>query len=411
MKILFVKQLFNPEPTAKSLDFALELKNRGHEVQVLTGFPSYPYGKIYEGYKQKLWQKETIEGIEVIRVPIYPNQSDSGLKRMLHYLSFALSASVIGLSLIRKPDVAFVYQGAIPAAIPAIILKKFLGVPFLYDINDLWPDTVVVSGMMQNKFLLKIINKWCQLNYRYAAHISVATPGFKRKLMERNVPEEKITIVSNWSRDTFSHEQLPPKVRDSTFPKGMLNILYAGNLGVVQSLYTVIDAAEILQNNNSKQILFTFLGAGAERDNLVAYTKERDLKNIQFLPRVNSDEVVQYLNSADVLLVHLRNNELFKITIPSKILSYLRTGKPILLGLNGDAQYLVDEAEAGYIFEPENSIDLVNKIKDLLKKNGEEIASMGNKGKKYYDEFLSIESNTTKLIDCFKQCIIANERL
>ena len=152
MKILFIKQLFNPEPTAKSLDFALELKKRGHEVQVLTGFPSYPYGKIYDGYKQKLWEKENIEGIEVIRVPIYPNQSNSGFKRMLHYLSYAITASIFGLFLIKKPDVSFVYQGAIPVAIPAIILKKIKGVPFLYDINYLWQETVSVSAMMENRF-------------------------------------------------------------------------------------------------------------------------------------------------------------------------------------------------------------------------------------------------------------------
>src|SRR5690606_35190226 len=121
MKILFIKQLFNPEPTAKSLDFALELKKRGHEVQVLTGFPSYPIGKIYEGYKQSLWKKEIMQGIEVIRVPIYPNQSDSGMKRMLHYLSYAFSASVLGPFLVKKPQVAFVYQGAIPVGVPATI--------------------------------------------------------------------------------------------------------------------------------------------------------------------------------------------------------------------------------------------------------------------------------------------------
>lgn len=408
MKILFIKQLFNPEPTAKSLDFALELQKRGHEVQVLTGFPSYPYGEIYDGYKQKLWQKETMEGIEVIRVPIYPNQSSSGFKRMLHYLSYAITATAIGLFLIKKPDVSFVYQGAIAVAIPAIILKTLKGVPFLYDINDLWPDTVAVSGMMGNRSLLRLIEKWCHFNYKNADHISVATPGFKRKLISRGVSERKITVVSNWSRDTFSYKKLPPNERKTIFPDEKLNILYAGNLGVVQSLYTVIDAAEIFQKRNNDKILFTFLGAGAEEENLKEYANNRNLKNVQFLPRVSSDEVIEYLNSADILLVHLRNNELFKITVPSKILSYLRTGKPILLGLRGDAQELVEDAEAGFMFEPENPDDLISNIENILDKNSDEVKTMGQKGKEYYNEFLSIESNTTKLIECFEKCISNN---
>ena len=404
MKILFIKQLFNPEPTAKSLDFALELKKRGNRVQVLTGFPSYPIGKIYDGYKQRLWKKEEMEGIEIIRVPIYPNQSDNGKKRMLHYLSYACSASIIGPFLVDKPDVAFVYQGAIPVGIPAILQKWFRGVPFVYDINDLWPETVAVSGMMKNKKLLKIIEKWTQINYKQAAKISVATPGFKQKLIEKNVPEDKVVFVPNWSRDKFSFEVLDEKLKDKYFPKETFNILYAGNLGVVQALDIILKVAEIFQKEG-KNVLFTLLGGGADEKRLRQKTNEMLLDNVQFIDRVNGSEVIKYLNSADALFVHLKNTDLFEITIPSKILSYLRTGKPILLGLKGNAAEIIESSKAGLLFEPENYTDLIEKINILLELTENERENMGKKGIIYYNENLSIEASTDKLEKIFYEVI------
>lgn len=405
MRILFIKQLFNPEPTAKSLDFALELKKRGHEVQVLTGFPSYPLGKIYPGYKQKLWQREKMEGIDIIRVPIYPNQSDSGSKRMLHYLSYAFSASILGSFLVKKPDVAFVYQGAIPVGIPATVFKWFRGVPFVYDINDLWPETVAVSGMMSNKKLLQFIEAWCKFNYRQAAKITVATPGFRDKLINKGVPSDKIDFVPNWSRDKYSDEKLSEKLKEKYFPADRFNILYAGNLGVVQNLDVVLHTAQEYQKKRNNNIFFTLLGGGADEKRLKEKKKALQLDNVQFLPRVDGSEVIKYLNSADALFVHLKNTSLFEITIPSKILSYLRTGKPILLGLKGNAADIIKESKAGSLFEPENSTDLIEKIDELVNKTAEERDEMGRKGIQYYNNNLSIVSSSDKLEKTFYKVI------
>jgi glycosyltransferase involved in cell wall biosynthesis len=403
MKILLVKQLFNPEPTAKSLDFAKELISRGHEVEVLTGFPSYPIGKIYKGYKQRLFKRETLEGVNLIRVPIYPDHSASGFKRILHYLSYAFSASFIGLWLIKKPDVCFVYQGAIPAAIPAIILKKLRAIPFLYDINDLWPETIVASGMMKNPRVLKFINKWCNWNYKNADFITVATPGFKKSLLSKNVPESKIEIVSNWSRDTISTDSLPEEVKNTYFDSNKINILYAGNLGIVQSLKTILITAKSIQEQGLDKVQFIFLGGGADENNLKEFASKNTLHNVSFIPRVESSEVSKYLNSADFLLVHLKNDPLFEITIPSKILAYLKSGKPILMGLKGDASDILNQAKAGYTFEPDTSEDLEIKIKKMLSLNPEQIIEMGENGKDYYKNNLSIISSVDKLENNFKK--------
>lgn len=405
MKILFIKQLFDPEPTAKSLDFALELVTRGHKVQVLTGFPSYPIGKIYEGYEQSLYQKELIEGIEVIRVPIYPSQDNNGFKRILHYLSYAISASLIGPFVVQKPDVAFVYQGAITVGIPAVIFKWFKGVPFVYDINDLWPETVQVSGMLKNKFGIKLIDKWCNFNYRQADRITVATPGFRKRLIEKSVPESKIDFVPNWSRDVFRTETLAEPLLSEIFPKSKINILYAGNLGVVQSLNVALNAMKILQDKGEKQVEFILLGDGADAERLKAYSRKLDLTNVKFLPRVNGKEVGLYLNSADILFVHLKKTELFSITIPSKILSYLRSGKPILLGLTGNSQDIISESQAGICFEPDNAKDLMEKIIYFLKMTSEDRETMGKNGILYYNKNLSIKSSSNKLIKNFEMAI------
>jgi len=405
MKILLVKQLFNPEPTAKSLDFAKELIRRGHEVEVLTGFPSYPLGKIYEGYRQSLFKREMMEGVSLIRVPIYPDHSSSGIKRFMHYFSYAISATFIGLFLVRKPDVCFVYQGAIPAAIPAIILKKLRGVPFLYDINDLWPETVAASGMLQKKGALKIINAWCNFNYRNASFISVATPGFYKRLISKGVSSEKMEIISNWSRDVISEERLPQNILDTYFRKETINILYAGNLGIVQSLETILKTARKLQEQGNKKIQFIFLGGGADEANLKNKSIDWELENVQFIPRVVSREVTKYLNAADFLLVHLKKDELFTITIPSKILAYLKSGKPILMGLEGDARDILENAQAGYAFEPDNPADLEEQIKKMMSLSDLEIEAMGVRGMNYYENHLSMMSSVDKLERNFKKIV------
>jgi len=397
MRILLVKQLFNPEPTAKSLDFAKELIKRGHEVEVLTGFPSYPIGRIYDGYKQRFYKREQMDGVSLIRVPIYPDHSSSGAKRFMHYISYAFSATFIGLFLIKKPDVCFVYQGAIPAAIPAIVLKKLRGIPFLYDINDLWPETVAASGMMKNKWMLKFIDAWCNFNYRNAKAITVATPGFYKTLISKNVPAKKLEIVSNWSRDKISSETLSRKILETYFRENKINILYAGNLGIVQSLATILKAAKKLKEAKNTKVQFIFLGGGADEETLKQCAIDWRLDNVSFIPRVESSEVTKYLNAADFLLVHLKKDELFKITIPSKILAYLKSGKPILMGLEGDAFDILKDAEAGFGFEPDNVDDLTLQIKKMMSLSSEEIKAMGLRGKTYYENNLSMGSSVDKL--------------
>ena len=403
-RILIIKQLWNPEPTAKSLDFAQALVKEGFEVEVLTGFPNYPIGRIYEGYKHNIWTVEYLGGIRTVRVPIYPQHSSKAYIRMLGYLSFGISSSLLGPFLCKKPDLIFAYQGSITIGMPALTFKFLRNVPFVYDINDLWPETVAASGMLNNIYALRLIRAWSKLNLSNASFISVATKGFKASLINDGYNSDKIEIISNWSRDAFTQEKLPENIRNEVFKKECFNILYAGNLGIVQSLYSILDGMKYFQNN-SRKINLVLLGDGAEKEGLINYVEKENLANVHFLPRVDSIEVSKYLNSADALLVHLKKTPLFEITIPSKILSYLRTSKPILCGLSGNASELVLEANAGVCFDPESPLKFCEAVDQMLSKLKESRGSSYNGGLEYYNRNLGIDTATTSFKEVFNKII------
>ncbi len=403
MKILFIKQLFYPEPTARSLDFALELKKNGHEVQVLTGFPSYPIGKIYKGYKQKFFYREKIEGIDVIRVPIFPDQSGRAIFRILNYLSYAISATIFGLPRVSKPDVVFVYHGALPVGIPAMIYKFFRRVPFVYDINDIWPETLAVSGLLKNKFLLNFVERWCSFTYKRADKITVLSEGFKTLLISKGVPEKKIHIVYHWSRDPISYVELEDKVvKEKFFPKEKINFLFPGNIGIGQSLLSILKVAKSL-NVPGSNVNFTFLGEGVSLKELKDFVEKEKLSNVCFHPRVLSSEVSSYLQSADVLIVHLKNTTLFEITIPSKTIAFMKAGKPILAGLKGNGAQLVKSAKAGLVCTPDDVNDIKEKVIQFASMDKEQLSDMGKNGLGFYEKNLSIGKNTKKYISIFEE--------
>ena len=192
MRILMLTQWFDPEPTFKGLAFAKELVRLGHEVEVLTGFPNYPGGELYEGYKIRLIQRENIDGISVLRVPLYPSHDGSALRRIANYVSFAFSAAFIGALLVKPADVMYVYHPPATVGFAASVIGMVRRIPFVYDIQDLWPDTLAATGMLNNPSILKLVDSGCRFIYRHAAKIVVLSPGFKEMLITRGVPAKKI---------------------------------------------------------------------------------------------------------------------------------------------------------------------------------------------------------------------------
>ncbi|MCI0498749.1 MAG: glycosyltransferase family 4 protein [Planctomycetales bacterium] len=408
MRILFITQWFQPEATFKGLPFAKELVKKGHHVQVLTGFPNYPTGKLFPGYKMKFFQREQMDGVDVVRVPLYPSHDSSALGRIVNYLSFALSAAVLGPWLTKKPDIIYAFHPPPTTYLPAFVLKLLYRVPVVYDIQDFWPETLAATGMFNNRWGLKLVDLYCRLFYKAADKIVVLSPGFKKKLIEKGVPEDSVEIIYNW----FDEKNLEVQTDDADLPdvltqKDTFKILFAGNMGKAQALETVLKAAAILKDSNPP-IKFVFIGGGVEVEHLKQQSVQMHLPNVCFLPPVPHSEIAAYLNASDVLLVHLKRDPLFEITVPSKIQAYLAAGKPILCAVPGDASDLVKQAGAGLECPSEDADALAKVALDLAQMPIETLSRMGRQGKEYYTKCLSLKAGVNHFEQLFGEVIKAH---
>jgi colanic acid biosynthesis glycosyl transferase WcaI len=402
MRILFISHYFQPEPNFfVGLPFARELARRGHQVEVLTGFPNYPGGKIYDGYHVRMLQREILDGIPVNRVHLYPSHDNSPIRRTLCYASFALSASTIGAWATKPADVAYVSQGPITVGLPACILKLLKGIPFVFHIMDLWPDSLLSTGMFNNRLGLKMVHGWCNFVYKRAAKIVAITPGMKQRLIERGVPHDKIEVIYNWCDDAQICRAKPnDELAKVLGMAGRFNIVFAGNMGKAQALAPVLDAARIVGEQQS-DIQFVFIGGGLDVDSLKQKTADLRLKNILFLSRRPVSEIGAILSLADVLFVHLKKDPLFEITIPSKTQAYMASGRPVLIGVPGDATDLVNRAEAGLPCEPENPQSIANAVLKFHAMPRSELDAMGQKGKRFYEQRLSFEIAVSRFENIF----------
>ena len=393
-RVLLLTQWFDPEPTFKGQVFARELVRQGFDVEVLTGFPNYPGGKVYPGYKIDLLQREIVDGVHITRVPLYPNHDQSAIKRVLNYASFAASALFYGLFMAKRADVIYAYQPPLTVGLSAAFMRMFRGIPVVLDIQDMWPDTLRATGMVTNPTTLNRVAAVCNWVYRHVDRVVVLSPGFKRLLVERGVPSAKLEMIYNWADEkslATPTGQLP-----LAFPApDRFRIVFAGNMGKAQALDAVLDAAAVLQTRASK-VCFVMIGGGVEVDRLMLRTAELKLNNIVFLPAVPMAEVGTLLHAADALLVHLRKDPLFEITIPSKTQAYMAVGKPLLMAVDGDAADLVLQSGGGLVAESENSESLVAAVETLQKLSLFDQQAMGARAQSYYQDHLALSVGVRK---------------
>lgn len=399
MKILIVTQWFDPEPTFKGLLFAKELVKAGHQVEVITGFPNYPGGKLYDGYSIKFHSKEVIDSVIIHRVPLYPAHDNSVIKRITNYISFAASSCLCGLFSVSKPDVIYSYHPPLTTALSATLISMIRRVPLVVDIQDLWPDTLAATGMLNNKKSLSLVETFCQLVYKRATKVIVLSPGFKKRLLERGVPEAKLEVIYNWCDEDALDNGVESSLKLPD--NGRLNLLFAGNLGNAQGLPAIIDAAKILHSKQAN-VNIVFLGAGIAKDKAIQQVDELTLDNVYFLPRVPMQEVGDILKQADILLVHLTDNELFSITIPSRTQAYMRIGKPIIMGVNGDASDIINQAKAGVTCKGNDPSSLADAVITIVNKSAKELDIMGNNAFDYYQQELSVAVGVKKFISVFE---------
>ena len=365
MRILVISQWFPPEPANLMLELSRTLQEFGHDVDVLTGFPNYPHGSLYDGYKLRPWQRETIEGIPVTRVYLYPDHSSSGLRRAANSASFALSSAAFAPFLLKRPDVIYAKHPPLTIGLPAVSLSKLWRIPMIYRVVDMWPETLRATGMVSSDRTYDRINDLGRFIYRNSSEISVISPGFRANLIEKGVPPQKIQVISDWVDSELYHPaERDPAQAEELGLAGKFNVMFAGNIGVAQGLDSVLEAAVLTQD--IKNLQYVLVGDGVELQRLKDVAREREIHKVRFLGRFPVEAMSGLYAHADVLLVHLKDDPLFRITIPHKIYAYLASAKPILVAVRGDASDVVVGAGAGLACDPENPQALAAAVREIV---------------------------------------------
>ena len=364
MRILFLTDNFPPEvnaPASRTYEHARRWVENGAEVTVITCAPNFPKGKVYPGYRNRLVSTETMNGIKVVRVLSYITANEGFVKRSLDYLSFAFTSFFAGL--FQKHDVIVATSPQFFTTFAGAALSFIRRKPWVFEVRDLWPESLVAVGAARNPLLIGLLERIELLLYRNAARVIVVTDAFKDNLIRRGIDPAKIDTITNGADLTlWEPRPIDLKLRTELGLTGKFVIGYVGTHGMAHGLDFIVRAASKLTEKN---IHFLFIGDGAEKDNVVTLARSLGVTNVSFQPSVPKEAVPQYLACMDAALVPLRRSDTFKTVIPSKIFEAAAMGKPILLGVEGQAEAIVNEFQAGLTFTPEDEESFLTTISSL----------------------------------------------
>ena len=380
VRVVIVTQYYPPEPIPKPHELARGLVERGHEVVVITGFPNYPAGRLYADTQMRPWKWDDVDGIRVLRLPLYADHSRSVVRRALNYGSFAVAAGLLGSILSGPVEVIFAEHPPLTIGLAAWIIGRLRQVPFLYAVNDLWPESVAATGMVRSRRLLDYVGRLERFVYRRAAAIAVISPGFKANLAGKGVSPEKVHVIPHWADESL-YRPVPPDSRlaEDLGMAWRFNVVFAGQLGLAQGLDVVLDAADEL--SDLPDVQFVLVGDGTDADRLRQAAGQRGLKNVHFLGRQPAERMPHIFAVSDVLLVHLRDEPLFRITIPSKTIAYMACGRPVLTAVEGDAADLIRDTGAGVTCRAGDAKDLAKSVSRLRAMPRTALEEMGRAGR------------------------------
>lgn len=381
MNVLVISQWYKPEPDGRVSALAEGLVKKGHQVTVVTGFPNYPQGKLYDGYRIRWRQWDEINGVKVLRLPLFPDHSRSVVKRALNYLSFSLALIFLAPWFIRKPDVIWAYTALV--GLPTFWISRLFRVPYVMEIADIWPDTLTATGMLKKGFFVNLLDCFGRYVYNSAAALIVQNPGFKPCLVGKGVEEDKIHVVKNWAdEDIYMPMEYDHKLADQYGLSGKFNVMFAGALGMAQGLDTIVEAARLCCEMLDVQ--FVLIGDGSCLLQTKALVEKYRLENVKFIGRKPATDMPVFFAIADVLLVHLRDEAIFEIILPGKTQSYLACGRPVIMAKRGDGVDLITKHLCGVSCEPASAIALsaaVRKIHAMIPKAR---MLMGENGRELY---------------------------
>ncbi len=398
--ILYISHYYPPEVNAPALRVSRLAKlwtKQGHRVTVLTGFPNHPTGVIPPEYAGKFTMTEKDESVDVIRTYVYATKNKGLLKRVLNYLSFMFSSIILGLPRLPKVDVVIATSPQFFVAVAGYLISLVKRAPFIFEVRDVWPEEIVAVGAIRNRLVIRLLEWMEMFLYRRASLIVAVAQGTIEILTSRGVPRDKIVLLPNGiDLDEFSHDIDVEKIRGRHSLDGEFVVSYIGTHGMAHRLETVVSAAEKLKDND--RIKFIMIGDGAEKEKLEKSTRERGLDNMLFLPQMKHEEAVDYYKASDACLVPLRKASLFTRNIPSKIYEIMASGKPILIGTEGESRRLVESAEAGIAFEPENAESLTDSILKLY--DNRKLANrLGQNGLRYVSSHCRREKIAASYMD------------
>lgn len=375
MHILFLSDNFPPEvnaPASRTFEHCREWVEAGHKVTVVTCAPNFPKGKLLGGYRNRLWQSEDMEGIRVIRVWTYITANEGFFKRVLDYMSFMVTGAIASL-FVRDVDVVIGTSPQFFTVWAAWAVSRLKRLPFVFEVRDLWPESITAVGAMRYSMLIRLLEKIEIFLYRQASLIVVVTHSFKEILSRRGINPEKIRVVVNGvDMARFKPREKDEELLCNLGLEGKFVVGYIGTHGLAHHLETLLEAAEILIRWNEDEIRFIFLGDGARKAFLVEEARRRNLWNVLFLDTVSKDEVVRYWSLLDVSVIHLKKTQLFNHVIPSKLFECIGMQIPVLHGVEGESAAIVRTNGIGLVYPSEDSLELANKIV-YLKNNKSEI--------------------------------------
>ncbi len=361
MHILFLTDNFPPEvnaPASRTFEHCREWARAGHQITVITCVPNFPKGEIYPGYQNRIFQTERMEGIRVIRVWSYITANEGFIKRILDYSSF-MAAAVLASAFVKSPDIIIGTSPHFFTACGAFLASRIKGVPFVFELRDLWPESIKAVGAMRDSLVIRLLERIEMFLYRHAAMIVSVTHSFKRILIRRGIEADKIKVVMNGA-DLSRFRPMPkdPELSERYGLKDKFVVGYVGTHGMAHALDTILIAAKRAADTNSDDYRFVFLGDGARKEALKSQATCMGLRNVIFLDSVPKAEVARYWSLLDAAVIHLRRTPLFRTVIPSKLFECMGMGIPVLHGVAGESAEIVEKEGVGLIFAPEDADEL-----------------------------------------------------
>jgi glycosyltransferase involved in cell wall biosynthesis len=404
MKILYVSQYFPPEmgaPAARVAELARYWVQDGHEVTVLTGFPNHPTGVVPAEYRSKirrLVMRENLDGVSVVRTWLFPFPNRKAYERILNYSSFCASASTTGM-FVSRPDVLIATSPQLLVGLSGWWLARTKRVPFVFEVRDLWPESLAAVGMGNPDSMLNhSLSSVAGFLYKRSEHIVVVTAAFKEYLIQNwRLSPEKISIVENGvESDLFSPRVNNADLRTELGGEGKFVVAYIGTMGMAHGLETLVQAATELQKT-APDVLFLMVGEGSDKERVINRARSQGLTNMRFVGQQPREKVPEFISISDACLVLLKKAELFKTVVPTKMLEFMSCARPVILGVDGQARKIMDQAGAGVHVEPENVAALVQVITRLAA-NPVLRETLGRNGRRHIVEHFSRQQTASAYI-------------